>query len=144
QGWLTQLDPQKFRIFGYHTGAQRDAETKAAAPFCESFVQGPLSLERWRSAIRDDAPHVLVYPEIGMDPVCAQLAAQRLAPVQCNSWGHPDTSGFPTLDYYLSSELMEPPDAEQHYTERLVRLPNLSIYYEPAEPESIHIERAEL
>jgi predicted O-linked N-acetylglucosamine transferase (SPINDLY family) len=55
-----------------------------------------------------------------------------LAPVQCNSWGHPDTSGFPTLDYFLSSDLMEPPDAQQHYTERLVRLPNLSVHCEPA------------
>src|SRR5262249_35421822 len=72
------------------------------------------------------------------------VAAQRLAPVQCNSWGHPDTSGFPTLDYYLSSDLMEPPDAEQHYSERLVRLPNLSIYYEPVEPEPVVVERAEL
>src|SRR5262249_46059540 len=128
----------------YHTGVQLDAETEMAAALCERFVQGPLSLERWRRAILDDAPHVLVYPEIGMDPMCAQLAAQRLAPVQCNSWGHPDTSGFPTLDYYLSSDLEDTRDAEQHYPERLVRLPNLSIYYESGEPEPIPIERAEL
>jgi predicted O-linked N-acetylglucosamine transferase (SPINDLY family) len=83
-----------------------------------------------------DAPHVLIYPEVGMDPVSAQLAAQRLAPVQCNSWGHPDTSGFPTLDYYLSSDLMEPPNGQDHYSERLVRLPNLSIYYDEPDPQA--------
>src|SRR5262249_61233859 len=75
QGWLTQLDRQKFRIFGYHTGVLHDAETKAAATLCERFVQGPLSLERWRGAILDDVPHGLVYPEIGIDPRCAQLPA---------------------------------------------------------------------
>jgi predicted O-linked N-acetylglucosamine transferase (SPINDLY family) len=64
--------------------------------------------------------------------------------VQCNSWGHPDTSGFPTLDYYLSSDLMEPPDADGHYTERLVRLPNLSISYQPLDAAAATVSRAEL
>jgi predicted O-linked N-acetylglucosamine transferase (SPINDLY family) len=64
--------------------------------------------------------------------------------VQCNAWGHPDTSGFPTLDYYLSSDLMEPPDGAQHYTERLVRLPNLSIYYEPPDAAPAAADRAAL
>jgi protein O-GlcNAc transferase len=79
-----------------------------------------------------------------MDRVSAQLAAQCLAPVQCNAWGHPDTSGLPTLDYYLSSDLMEPPDGAQHYTERLVRLPNLSIYYEPPDAVPAAADRATL
>ena len=38
---------------------------------------------------------------------------------------------MPTIDYFLSSELMEPLDADDHYSEQLVRLPNISIYYEP-------------
>jgi predicted O-linked N-acetylglucosamine transferase (SPINDLY family) len=144
KGWLSQLDRRRFRAFGYHTGNQEDGETKVAASFCDRFVQGPLPLDRWRQEILADAPHVLIYPEVGMDPISAQLAAQRLAPVQCNSWGHPDTSGFPTLDYYLSSDLMEPPDGQDHYTERLVRLPNLSIYSEPIEQPPAAITRQDL
>jgi protein O-GlcNAc transferase len=131
KGWLSQLDRRRFRLFGYFTADEADAETETAAALCERFVRGPLALDAWRQAILADAPHVIIYPEVGMDRVSAQLAAQRLAPVQCNAWGHPDTSGFPTLDYYLSSDLMEPPNGAQHYTERLVRLPNLSIYCEP-------------
>ena len=133
KGWLSQLDRTRFRIFGYHTSARQDAETSAAAAMCDRFVTGPLSIDGWREQILADAPHVLIYPEVGMDRVAAALAAQRLTAVQCNSWGHPETSGFPTLDYYLSSDLMEPPDAQEHYTERLVRLPNLSVYWEPTE-----------
>jgi predicted O-linked N-acetylglucosamine transferase (SPINDLY family) len=68
-----------------------------------------------------------------MDAMTVKLASLWLAPVQCASWGHPETSGLPTIDYYLSSDLMEPHDAGDHYAERLVRLPNLSIYYEPQE-----------
>ncbi len=144
KGWLSQLDRRRFTLFGYHTGQRQDEATREAASLCQRFVQGPLSLARWREAIGVDAPHVLIYPEVGMDPAAALLAAQRLAPVQCNSWGHPDTSGLPTIDYYLSSALMELPEAQEHYTETLIRLPNLSIYYEPVAVEPEPLTRAEL
>jgi tetratricopeptide (TPR) repeat protein len=131
KGWLGRLDRRRFRVFGYHTGMLKDSETGVAAAMCERFVEGPLSIDGWCGEILADAPHVLIYPEAFMDRMAAALATQRLAAVQCNSWGHPDTSGFPTLDYYLGSDLMEPPDGESHYTEKLVRLPNLSVYCEP-------------
>jgi predicted O-linked N-acetylglucosamine transferase (SPINDLY family) len=144
KGWLKMLDRDRFRICGYHTGVERDSETGTAAALCDRFVQGPLSLDTWRRTILDDAPHVLLFPETGMDKVSAQLAAQRLAAVQCCSWGHPVTSGFPTIDYFISSDLMEPPNAAAHYSESLIRLPNLSIYYEPVDVPPVEIDRAEL
>jgi protein O-GlcNAc transferase len=131
RGWLSQLNREKFQLFGYHTATDRDRQTEVAAGLCERFVQAPLPGERWRKEILSDRLHVLIYPEIGMEPVAAWLAAHRLAATQCASWGHPNTTGYPTIDYFLSSDQMEPPDADDHYTERLVRLPNLSIYYEP-------------
>ncbi len=137
RGWLHQLDRRKFELFGYHTGKRRDAATAEAQSLCDRFVQGPLPADRWRELILADAPHILIYPEIGMGPVAAQLATQRLAPTQCNFAGHPETSGYPTLDYFLSSELMEPPEGQEHYTERLIRLPNMATYYEPVLPDQV-------
>jgi protein O-GlcNAc transferase len=144
KGWLEMLDRDRFQVSGYYTSADRDGETDVAAALCDRFVQGPLSLDAWRRTILDDAPHVLIFPEIGMDKVSAQLAAQRLAAVQCASWGHPVTSGFPTIDYFISSDLMEPAGAADRYSERLIRLPNLSIYYEPSDVPPAEIDRAEL
>jgi protein O-GlcNAc transferase len=144
RGWLGNLDRNRFHVFGYYTGAERDAETDKAAALCQRFVQGPLSLDGWRRTILDDAPHVLLFPEIGMDKVSAQLAAQRLATVQCCSWGHPVTSGFPTIDYFISSDLMEPAGAAAHYSEQLIRLPNLSISYDPPAAPPVAIDRAQL
>jgi protein O-GlcNAc transferase len=144
KGWLKELNRDRFHVSGYYTSGERDGETDAAAALCERFVSGPLSLDAWRRSILDVAPHVLIFPEIGMDKVSAQLAAQRLAPVQCASWGHPVTSGFPTIDYFISSDLMEPIGAADHYSERLIRLPNLSIYYEPADIPAVGIDRAQL
>lgn len=144
KGWVEQLDRRRFEVIGYYVGTMRDDETRAAAQRCDRFVQGPMSVARWRETIAADAPHVLLYPDIGMDAMSAALAAQRLAPVQCMSLGHPDTSGFPTVDYFLSSDLMEPADAEAHYTEKLVRLPNIGVYYDPLETRLPSVTCAEL
>ncbi|MGZ5874103.1 MAG: tetratricopeptide repeat protein [Bradyrhizobium sp.] len=144
RGWLKELDRSRFHVSGYYTSGELDDQTEMAATLCGRFVQGPLPLDAWRRAILDDAPHVLIFPEIGMDKVSAQLAAQRLAAVQCASWGHPVTSGFPTIDYFISSDLMEPPEAAAHYSEQLIRLPNLSIYYEPSDAPAHGIDRTGL
>jgi predicted O-linked N-acetylglucosamine transferase (SPINDLY family) len=144
RGWITQLDRERFQLFGYHTGSKQDAETAIARDRCHRFIQGPRSTESWRKAILADRPHVLLHPEIGMNRESAELAAQRLAPVQCMSIGHPQTSGFPTIDYFLSGELIEPPNADEHYCERLVRLPNIAFHYEPLELPPAQVTRAEL
>jgi predicted O-linked N-acetylglucosamine transferase (SPINDLY family) len=144
KGWVAGLDRSRFRVFGYHTGSIVDPETEVAAKLCERFVQGPKSIEQWRDIIATDAPHVLLYPDINMDPPSSALAALRLAPVQCTSLGHPETSGYPTIDYFLSSDLMEPPGGDEHYTEALVRLPNLSVCYDPIETQPSSRTRADL
>ena len=144
KGWLGQIDRTRFKIYGYHLGTRRDAETDVAASLCERFVHRALDVDGWRREILADRPHVLIYPGLLMDNLSLQLAAQRLAAVQCNSWGHPETSGLPTLDYFLSSDGMEPADADSHYTEKLVRLPNLSIYYEDSAPPAEPVTREEL
>jgi predicted O-linked N-acetylglucosamine transferase (SPINDLY family) len=144
KGWLRGLDRSRFQLFGYYIGCYQDKATALAKSLCHRFVQGLPTLERWAQAIRSDRLHVLLIPAIGMDDVTIRLAALRLAPVQATSWGHPDTSGLPTIDHYLSSELMEPPGADAHYTERLVRLPNLSIWYEPPVLVPEAVSRAEL
>ena len=144
RGWLSQLDRNKFEIFGYHTNGDRDSQTEIAVKQCTRFVQGPLPGERWREEILADRPHILLYPDIGMDPASGWIAANRLAPTQCMTWGHPNTSGYPTMDYFLTSAMMEPRDGDQHYSERLIRLPNLSIYYEPIELNLPAITREQL
>ncbi len=135
KGWIDHLDPTRFALFGYYTGqpARMDDATDHAKRACKKFYAST-QFEHMLQAIRADELDVLIYPEIGMDPMTVRLAALRLAPVQCASWGHPDTSGMPSIDYYLSSELMEPPGADAHYSEKLVRLPNLSIHVAPAQP----------
>ncbi len=144
EGWLTEIDRDRFDVTGFHTGRAGDATTIRAAGLCDRFVRDLPSKAAWRTAISEAAPHVLLYPEVGMDPVVGWLAAQRLAPVQCVAWGHPETTGMPTMDYFLTSESMEPPDADAHYTEQLVRLPRLGLHYTPDEITPPAVDRAAL
>ena len=133
QGWVENLDRSEFELFGYHTSPIQDRETKRAAKAFDKFTQGPLVLEQWAEVIAQDKLHVLIFPEFGMETMTVCLGCLRLAPIQIASWIHPETSGLPTIDYFLSSDLMEPENAVMHYTEQLVRLPNLSVYYTPLE-----------
>lgn len=71
------------------------------------------------------------------------LAHARLAPVQCVSWGHPDTTGIDTLDYFISSSTIEPINAYEFYSEHLINLSRLPCYYELPDYNSILMTRSD-
>ncbi|MBC7881205.1 MAG: O-linked N-acetylglucosamine transferase, SPINDLY family protein [Anaerolineae bacterium] len=128
-GWLKHHNPDDFEIFCYHTGATLDEWTRRFASCSDHFRHLPLSLEQIVEQVRADELDILVFLEIGQVTQTIQVASLRLAPVQCNSWGHPITSGLPNIDYYLSSEFFEEEEAERYYTEKLVLLPKIGISY---------------
>ncbi len=142
KGWVEHLNTERYQLYGYYTGTIKDAQTEEARPNFARFVENIFTLESLAQIIRDDQLHILIYPEVGMNSLTLRLAALRLAPIQCVSWGHPITSGLPTMDYFLSSEFMEPVGAQAHYTERLVRLPRLSIHYTPPDFTETGLTRA--
>lgn len=72
---------------------------------------------------------VLVYSDIGMTIESVIFAHMRFAPLQINTWGHSVTSGIPTIDYYFSSELYEIPEAQQNYSEKLIRMKSMCTCY---------------
>lgn len=143
-GWLDGLDPARFQVFAYHTSAQQDIETRQAARRVSRFDQGPLPTALWAKTIIADRLHVLLYPEIGMDPATLRLAALRLAPIQAVFGGHPVTTGLPTIDIHLTSDLMEPVRGESQYSEKVVRLPNLGVDYRPRPVPAHKVNRTEL
>ena len=128
-GWLRYADTKKLEIYCYYTGNEPDPITEQFRQYSHLFRHIPHNLEAVCQQIIDDKLHILVFPEIGMDAPTIQIAALRLAPVQCSAWGHPVTSGLPTIDYFISSELMEPENAQLHYSEKLIKLPNIGVSY---------------
>jgi predicted O-linked N-acetylglucosamine transferase (SPINDLY family) len=122
---LTSLASDKFDVRVWYLGVSRDFNTEFIATRVSSFVHVKTDLLETAEDIRANRLDALVYVETGTDPRHQVLASLRLAPVQCVLAGHPVTSGLPNCDFYLSGAALEPPDAQQHYRERLVRLPGI-------------------
>jgi len=127
-GIIQHLDRQKFHVTLFRFAGRSDELAEAIDKAADEVVVMPNRWEPARRAIAEQAMDILYYPDVGMDPLTYYLAFARLAPVQCTSWGHPDTTGIPNLDYYISSAVAEPPGAQDHYSERLVLLNNFAMY----------------
>ncbi|MBL8670401.1 MAG: tetratricopeptide repeat protein [Alphaproteobacteria bacterium] len=133
-GLIATLPKDKIDLKVYATQANVDHFTKAIEKHAPITVL-PSDLAAAQRMLGRAGLDIAVFPDVGMDPDVFVLAAGRFAPVQATSWGHPDTTGLETLDYFVSSDLIEPAGAEATYTEQLVRLPTLpTYYYRPVKP----------
>ena len=137
KSWVTSLDKGVFEIYCYHIGHIQDQVTQEfshAADYYKHLVGDVGYIGR---QVKKDQLDILVYPEIGMDQGVLVLAAMRLAPIQCAAWGHPVTTGYANIDYFFSSKLMEPENAQAHYSEQLILLEGIGTYYsKPVLPSS--------
>jgi len=134
KGWVDHIDRSKFEIYLFQLNRDTDSETERARSLVTHVDDTRMDVAGWAQAIAASDLDALIYPSVGMDPLTQQLASLRLAPIQAVTWGHPETTGFPTVDLYLSAEFLESPTADAHYSERLIRLPNLGVYVESLAP----------
>ena len=133
KSWVTDLQRDRFEVFVYHLFPGMDEVASEIALRAEHFREFGGSKARPSTVapvIRGDDLDVLVYPELGMDWTSFALAALRLAPRQYAAWGHPVTTGHPTIDAFFTCAAMEPEGAGAHYTEPLIRLPGFGTRYE--------------
>jgi predicted O-linked N-acetylglucosamine transferase (SPINDLY family) len=128
-GLIHNLSRAQFTVTLLRFPSPDDDMARALDASADQVVTLPRNLEAARRQVAELELDVLYYTDIGMDPLTYFLAFARLAPVQCVAWGHPVTSGIPTIDYFLSSALLEPDDAPAHYTEELVRFAKINTYY---------------
>jgi protein O-GlcNAc transferase len=139
-GLIRNLSRDRFRVVLLRLPGPEDAMLQSLSESAE-VVTLPLDLAAARQRIADERLDVLFYTDIGMEPRTYFLAFARLAPVQCVTWGHPVTTGIPAIDYFISSVELEPADAPQHYSEQLIRLPNINTFYYPSQvPSSMGVK----
>ncbi len=127
-GWI-QNHSEDIETWAISLSERPDYRTKQFFEAADHFLHFTDGSPANARAIKDLGLDVLIYRDLGMSGRNYQYATMRLAPVQCTAWGHPVTSGLPTIDYYLSSALMEPQDGDSHYSEKLVRLPGSGLCY---------------
>lgn len=127
-GWLENQSPE-VETYALNIGPVEDSISHRFRRAAHAYYHLPGPVPEAARFIKSLGLDALIYTDIGMAARNYQFAAMRLAPVQCMGWGHPVTSGLHNMDYFLTSDPMEPANGESHYTEKLVRLPRISWCY---------------
>ena len=138
-GWLEGIAGNPgYEIFSYNTADGEDSGSQRFAAL-GTYRHLPLTAQKpepMLQQILNDKLDLLIFTDIGMHASSKVTSVLQLAPVQCQGWGHPISSGSRTIHYYLSGEGMEPDGNEAHYSETLYRLPKTGLNYEI--PAAIH------
>jgi len=116
---IQNLSRDRFHVTVCHTPYPNDPISKKIHDSVDCVIPLTHNLFQCREDIAKAKLDILFYLDIGMEPKTFFLAFSRLAPIQCVTWGHPVTTGIPTMDYYLSTQSMEPVNAQSHYSEKL-------------------------
>ncbi len=111
--WPGALRADGLEIYLYSYSRHEDVISRAIAEQANDYSRLPDDLATAARQLRAADLDLLIYPEIGLDGSPEVLAALRLAPRQWSAWGHPVTTGLPTIDRYISVAAMEPADAQE-------------------------------
>ena len=131
-GLIKNIDRKKFDIIIFHTHRTKKSLMKNEIDsHSNKVINLSNRIKEQHEQVEKENLDIIFYPEIGMSSITYFLAFARLAPVQIVSWGHPETTGINTIDYFLSSTLLEPNNIRRKYSERLICLSQFPLYYEP-------------
>ena len=125
-GMLEQHDKSRFDVFALSLSAYRQGDMRARI---ERAVTEFIDV-----ASRSDAEIVELMRKLEID-IAIDLAghtagartnilARRAAPIQVSYLGFPATSGAPFIDYIVADRIVIPEEAREHYSERVVYLPD--------------------
>ena len=141
---LELLPRDRFEVIIIRPMGQGDAYIDDFDSYADKSYAIPTSIAKMHEIVSSLELDIIFYPDIGMFPATYYLAFSRLAPVQAITWGHPDTTGIPNIDYFISSNFIEPDDAQSHYSEQLIKFSNmLTCFIKPETPNQL-LDRSKL
>lgn len=143
-GLIRDLPRDRFSVSVFAVAPAEDPLRAAVERAADRYSRLPEDLDGVRRAIEAAQLDVLVYADIGMHPLTYFLALSRLAPLQIVAWGHPETTGIDTIDYFLAADDIETPQAQSHYSERLLRPKAFFLGGYPRPPTPQALDRAAL
>ena len=119
------LNRDKFQIILFNLDTINHRIERYCAGHADAMIQLPDNLSEQVEKIRQaelDILFISTNVTAATNPVTL-LALHRLARIQIVDANSPVTTGMRHIDYYISSKLSEPKNnAEQHYTETLIKL----------------------
>ncbi|MBI4936978.1 MAG: tetratricopeptide repeat protein [Nitrosomonadales bacterium] len=123
-------DKTRIELFAYSNHGQRDAVTERLQSLVEHWVPVfNIPDAALRERIEADGIDVLVdlsghsaYNRLG-------VFARRAAPVQVFYLGFMASTWLTGMDYWIGDKVLTPPETDSHFSERVWRLPRVSVCY---------------
>jgi len=129
---LTHHDADRFHTTSYDISPAHDELTAilrmAAHEWCDVRE---LSDDQLLKRIHSDGIDVLIDLCGHSSGNRAAMMARRAAPVQAMYLGYPSTSGLPNMDFVISDEHISPPEFDDLYSERVLRLKDCFLCFHP-------------
>ncbi len=129
---IAGLSRQDFEVCCYLTHPKSDAVTERVRCLSDRFRI--LTIKEPKQAadqIREDEVDVLIDLAGHTGYSGLPIMAYRPAPVQATWLGYPATTGLTAVEWRITDHFGDPPGSDQHYTEKLVRLPGCFAVYRP-------------
>lgn len=129
---LEALDAQQIHATIYSDRIGEDAmvrRLKAAVPSWQETA--PLSDDDLAAHIRRDEIDILFDMAGHTAQNRLMVFAERAAPLQITWAGYVGTTGLSNMDYILADRFHIPPEFTMHYSERVLRMPNGYVTYQP-------------
>lgn len=127
-GIIERLDRKRFELFVICTEHGMNYCRKKINATDVDYVSFSDPFENAVRTIRSSDCDIIMHRKVGSDPWSYFLPFARLAPVQATSYGTHGTSGVPAVDYFLSSRLVEPDNAQEYYSENPYLLDSLPCF----------------
>ena len=132
---IFNLDQSKFNIYILHS--KKTKTSKLFDEFIEKEKNGflknirlPEKLGEKINFFKMEKFNILFYPDIGMSVEMYYLSLIRLAKYQIMSWGHPETTGSESIDFFLCSKSLITDETSKSYSEKLLLMDHLPMIYE--------------
>ncbi|MBF0183975.1 MAG: tetratricopeptide repeat protein [Magnetococcales bacterium] len=118
-------DRSRFEITAYSYGSDDGREMRRRIMAAsDHFVDlRPLTYEQAAQRIAEDGTHILLELNGFTKDARLQIPAMRPAPIQISWLGYLGSSGAPFIDYLLTDSFITPEGYEDHFSEKVLRLP---------------------
>ena len=134
KGIIFELDKSKFDVCVFHS------EKTKKNPIFEEFIEAEIKLgikniilprkfDEKIQLINRENLDIVFFPDVGMSTEFYYLSFIRFAKSQFTSWGHGITTGNDTIDYFLSSKLLETKNVDKKYSEKVIMSEYLPMFF---------------
>jgi len=123
------LNKEKFDIIIFHGPNTKDSFFKKKLDINFKTINLKPDFNEKIKTIEKENLDILFYTDIGMSLDLYFLSFTRLAQYQVLTWGHPETSGNPNIDFFISNNLSENKGSENFYSEKLIKFKSFNSFY---------------